>query len=153
MVRYVIGACVASIALGAATAPLFAAPQDGARARIAAYRQLGEKFKAVNDMLRSGDVQLPLIRRYAGQIRNSAHNQYRLFPANSGPQPGVKTAALKEIWMRPNDFRTAQDKFARQAEIFQRVAMAGDPTAIRTEARKLGGTCKQCHDNFRAESD
>jgi cytochrome c556 len=153
MVRYVIGACLASLALGTAAMPLFAAPQDSARARVAAYKQLGENFKAINDMVRSGDVQPPLIRRYAVQIRNMAKNQYSLFPANSGPQPGVKTAALKEIWTRPGDFRAAQDNFARQAEIFQRVAMTSDVATIRTEARKLGGACKQCHDNFRAQSE
>ena len=154
MVRYVTGACVASIALGTAAIPLFAAPpQDGVRARVAAYKQLGENFKAINDMLRSGDVQPPLVRQYAAQIRTMAKTQYGLFPANSGPQPGVKTAALKDIWTRPADFRAAQDNFARHTQSFQTVVMTGDATAIRTEARKLGGACKQCHDNFRAESD
>jgi cytochrome c556 len=153
MVRYVIGACVASIALGTATMPLLAAPQDSARVRVAAYKQLGENFKAINDMLRGGAVQPPLMQRYAAQIRKMAKVQYQLFPANSGPQPGVKTAALPDIWTRPKDFRAAQDNFARQAEIFQRVAMTSDATAIRTETRKLGGACKQCHDNFRAQSE
>lgn len=154
MIRYVIGACAASIALGTATIPLFAAPpQDGARARVAAYKQLGENFKAINDMVRRGDAQPPLIQRYAAQIRTMATRQYSLFPANSGPQPGVKTAALRAIWTRPSDFRAAQDNFARRAESFQRVAIAGDAAAIRAEARSLGGACKQCHDNFRAESE
>lgn len=154
MVRYVIGACVASIALATATMPLFAAaPQDSAKARITAYKQLGENFKAINDMVRSGTVQPPLIRQYAAQIGTMAKKQYALFPANSGPQPGVKTAALKDIWTRPADFRAAQDNFARQAESFQRIAITSDAATIRTEARKLGGACKQCHDNFRAEAE
>lgn len=155
MTRYVISACLAAIALGTATMPLFAAsaPQDGVRTRVAAYKQLGENFKAINDMVRGGDVQPPLLRRYAAQIGDMAKHQYRLFPANSGPQPGLKTAALKDIWARPADFRAAQDNFARHAQSFQRVAMTGDVAAIRTEARSLGGSCKQCHDSFRAESE
>jgi predicted lipoprotein with Yx(FWY)xxD motif len=82
------------LVLGAALAcgTAQAAGPDAVRTRIAAYRELGAAFKAVNDGLR-GEVQTVLIQQSARQIRNTSRQQYNLFPAGSGPQPGVKTAA------------------------------------------------------------
>ncbi len=77
--------------------------------------------------------------------------QYKWYPRGSGPQPGVKTAAKVEIWSRGAQFRAGQDRFAGQAAALQRAAAGGDPVAIRAEARKLGATCKACHDAFRAD--
>ena len=137
--------------LGAATiaAPLLAAPADLVRSRIASYRELGAAFKAINDGLRGGEVQTVLVAQYARQIRNAARAQYPLFPAGTGPQAGIKTSAKPEIWTKPAEFRAAQDAFARQADALQLAVNGGNAAAIRTEARKLGGTCKGCHDSFR----
>lgn len=136
-----------------AVTPLFAAPADQVRARVNTYRALGAAFKTVNDAVRSGQLQSPQVRQAAAQIGNVARQQYSLFPAGSGPRPGVKTAAKPEIWSRGRDFRAAQDAFARQAATFQQAFAGGDAGAIRLEARKLGGTCKSCHDSFRVESN
>ena len=122
---------------------------DMVRARVAAYRELGAAFKAVNDGLR-GAPQTVLIQQSARTIRNVSRQQYGWFPAGSGAQAGVKTAAKAEIWARPAQFKAAQDNFAKQADAFQRAAATGDAAAIRAEARKLGATCKACHDVFRA---
>ncbi len=62
----------------------------------------------------------------------------------------MKTAAQPEIWLRARDFSLAQDTFAREADAFLRVAKTGDIAAIRAGVRRLGGTCKSCHDTFRA---
>jgi cytochrome c556 len=75
------------------------------------------------------------------------------FPAGSGPQPGVKTAAKPEIWTKPADFRRAQDAFIAQAAAFQNTANGGDVDAIRAGVRSLGATCKGCHDQFRVPKD
>lgn len=137
------------LALGA---PVLAAPADQIRTRIAGYRDLGAAYKSVNDAMR-GDPQVATIRQAAQRIGNSARAQYAWFPAGSGPRPGVKTAAKPAIWAKSQEFRSAQDAFARQAAAFQRAARTGNIAAIRAESRKLGGTCKACHDTFRVPSD
>jgi cytochrome c556 len=136
-----------------AVTPLMAAPADQVRARVGTYRALGAAFKAINDAVRSGQLQTPQVRQAAARIGHVARQQYALFPAGSGLRRGVKTAAKPEIWSRGRDFRAAQDAFARQAAVLQRAVAGGDAGAIRLEARKLGGTCKSCHDRFRVESD
>lgn len=143
---------LAAVAVALVGAPLLAAPADQVRARITGFRELGAAFKNVNDGLR-GDVQTVLIQQSAREIRNASRAQYGWFPAGTGPQPGVKTAAKPEIWTRSAQFKAAQDAFAQQADAFQRTAAGGNAAAIRAEARKLGATCKGCHDTFRVPSD
>lgn len=141
----------ASLVLAGLAAPLLAAPADQVRTRVDGYRELGAAFKAVNDGLRSPQPQTVLIQMSARQIRNAATQQYNWFPAGSGPQPGVKTAAKPEIWAQGARFRQLQDGFAAQAAAFQRAATGGDAAAMRAAARSLGGSCKACHDQFRVE--
>lgn len=143
----------APLLLAALAAPLLAAPADQTRARIAGYRQLGASFKAVNDGLRAPSPPMAQIQAAARQIRSAASQQYGWFPAGSGPRPGVKTAAKPEIWAQGARFRQLQDGFAAQANTLQRAVDGGNVTAIRTAARSLGGSCKACHDQFRAEAD
>lgn len=144
---------IASLALAGIAAPLLAAPADQVRTRVEGLRELGAAFKAVNDGIRSPTPQTILIQMSARQIRNAATQQYNWFPAGSGPQPGVKTAAKPEIWMQAARFRQLQDGFAGQAVAFQRAAASGNVDAIRAAARSLGGSCKACHDQFRVEKN
>lgn len=150
MSRLVRRALFAALAGALAGVPLLAAPADTIRARIAGYKQLGAAFKAVNDGLR-GEPDLVKVRKAVGQIAGASAAQYKWYPRGSGPQPGIKTAAKVEIWSRGAQFRAGQDRFAGQAAALQRAAAGGDPVAIRAEARKLGATCKACHDAFRAD--
>jgi cytochrome c556 len=144
---------LASLALAGIAAPLLAAPADQVRTRVEGLRELGAAFKAVNDGLRGPAPQTIMIQMSARQIANAARAQYNWFPAGSGPQPGVKTAAKPEIWTQAARFRQLQDGFATQVASFQRAAMSGNADAMRTGARSLGGSCKACHDEFRVPKD
>jgi cytochrome c556 len=140
------------LAAAACASPLTAGPVDTIKTRIANYRELGAAFKAVNDGVR-GELQVVLVQQSARQIRNSARQQYTLFPAGTGPEAGVKTAAKPEIWTRPAQFKAAQDVFAIQAAAFDTAVKGGKVEAIRTATRKLGAACKGCHDQFRVPKD
>ena len=141
----------AALSLGLIGAPLLAAPADTVRSRIAGLRELGAAFKNANDGLRGGEPQIIVIQQSAREIRNAATAQYQWFPAGTGANPAWKTAAKPEIWTQAAQFRTAQDNFARAAEVFQRAAMGGNANAMRTSARALGATCKACHERFKAQ--
>jgi cytochrome c556 len=130
-------------------APLLATPADSVKSRIAELRELGASYKAVNDGLRSPMPQTMLIQISARQIVNASKAQYGWFPAGSGAEAGVKTAAKPEIWTQAAKFKAAQNAFAAQAQSFQRAAAGGNIDAMRAEAKKLGLTCKGCHDSFR----
>lgn len=147
-----IGAWAPLVMVAAAAAGLVgaAAPVDIVATRVAALRELGAAFKNVSDELKSGTPQLFIIQLSARQIRDASKAQYSWFPAGSGPQPGVKTAAKPEIWAQSAKFSAAQDAFAAEADAFRHVAMSGDMAAIAAEAKTLGRTCAACHHVFRA---
>lgn len=140
---------LSSLALLLAAGPLLAAPIDDARTRIDGLRELGASFKTVNDAQRGPEVQTILLQMAARQIVNASKAMPGWFPPGSGAESGAKTKAKPAIWQQPAKFKAAQDAFARQALQFQRAAQAGLLPAIKTETRKLGLTCKGCHDSFR----
>jgi cytochrome c556 len=143
----------AILAFALVATPLLAAPADQVRTRITGLRELGAAFKGVNDGLRSPEPQTILIQQGARQIKNAATAMTGWFPAGSGPQPGLKTAAKPEIWTQSAEFRAAVNAFAAEANAFKLVADRGNVDAIRAGARKLGGTCKGCHDKFKMPQD
>jgi cytochrome c556 len=127
---------LASLARSGIAAPLLAAPADQVRTRVEGLRKLGAAFKAVNDGLRSSQPQTALFHTSAGQIRDASQAMYNWFPAGSGPQRGVKTAAKPEIWTQAARFRQAQDAFAAQAAGFQ-AAVDGGNVVVPSELRHV----------------
>jgi cytochrome c556 len=144
---------LASLGAFAIATPLLATPADQVKSRIASYRELGAAFKNVNDALRGPTPPVMILQISSRTIQNMARAQYTLFPAGTGAEAGVKTKAKPEIWSQAARFRAAQDAFAAQAGAFDRAVRSGNMDAVRAETRKLGGTCKGCHDQFRLADD
>ncbi|MCB2076271.1 MAG: cytochrome c [Novosphingobium sp.] len=142
-----------TVFIATAAVALAASPTAETRTRIAGYRALGAAFKSANDLIRRRDHTSPKLREAAATIVSSAKSQYRWYPSSSGPKSGLKTAAKAEIWSNPGEFRKLQDRFLTQAQAFQAATASNDPARIRTEVRKLGASCKACHDRFRNSDD
>jgi cytochrome c556 len=67
------------------------------------------------------------------------------FPAGS-TSPGARG----EIWADFDDFKSKASDNAKAARDLQQLALAGtDKGAIVAAAKKLGGTCKACHQSYR----
>ena len=141
-------ALVAPLHAAAAGSPTPTAA-EAVRTRVAGLRELGAAFKNVSDGMRGGEPQVILIQQSARQIKNASAAMDGWFPAGSGPQRGIKTAAKPEIWTQAARFAAAKANFARQADMFQAAAASGDAATIRGAFRQLGGACKGCHDQFR----
>jgi cytochrome c556 len=139
-------------AVMAAAAPGLAA-SDPVATRVDGLKALGGAFKKLNDTLKSGAPDKAVMAASARDIGIARKGIYGWFPAGSGPKPGVKTAAKPEIWTKPADFKAAQDGFAKQADILQKAIVGGNADMISAEAKKLGGTCKTCHDSFRVPKE
>lgn len=133
------------------SAPVLAAGANPVAARIQGFRDLGSAFKNVQDELRSSSPQPYILQLSARQIRDAAKQQYGWFPAGSGPQPGVKTAAKAAIWQQPAQFKAAQDVMTTQANAFYQAVSGGDMAKIRAAAKTLGQSCAACHRTYRVE--
>jgi cytochrome c556 len=90
-------------------------------------------------------------------VRSNSANLVRLsqqaagwFPAGTGPDV-AKTRAKPEIWQSSEDFAAKLRNFQAAARAFDAAARGSDVAAMTARFADLDGTCKACHDKYRAE--
>ena len=71
-----------------------------------------------------------------------------VFPEGSNIE---KSKALPAIWENPVEFSKAMDRFIEAAEGMASAAGTEDMSEIGPAIQTLGGSCKGCHDDFKAE--
>ncbi len=128
-------------------------PEEVIKARQANLRDMGGAFKGINDELKKSQPQLPLIRQFVEQIDDLARQQSFWFPAGSGPEAEIKTAAKVDIWKRPQEFRQATEQLMHEATAMLKVASGTDVDAIRAQTKALGAACSGCHKVFREKEE
>jgi cytochrome c556 len=151
------GALIA--ALGIAVAACSGAPDSGNNAagtaaagenpREAKFKAIGKANKSINEELKKASPSIDSVRTNAAAVADLASQLPGWFPAGSGAESGIETAALPAIWEKPEEFRKAAASFDARAKALVTATTGTDIAAIRTAATELGGTCKACHDQFR----
>jgi len=118
------------------------------KARDHHYHELGDAFKAIRDGSKTDKPDFAALKKNAKIVNDGSIDQDQWFPKGSGPEAG-KTAALPEIWTKPEDFKAAQKAFADAAPKLLAAANASDIGAVRASFADVGKTCKGCHQSFR----
>ena len=131
---------------------VYAAATDVIKERQEGLKSMGGAFKTVRDEL-AGGKDVTKIQAAASTISKVANSLEHWFPAGSGTEAGVKTAAKPEIWQDAAKFTAARQRLVDEAAKFAQAAGSGDLGAIGGGVRGLGGACKNCHDNFRVKED
>lgn len=126
-------------------------PQDIQKARHEHYEDLGAAFKAVRDNSR-GTPDWAALEKATNEIAKATINQDQWFPKGSGPEAG-KTRALPEIWTKPAEFAAAQKMFAERVPLLAASVKQRDTAALQAAFKEVGGSCKNCHDTFRAPEE
>lgn len=139
---------VACLTFGAAV--IAAAPADLIRERQQSYKHIGRSTKAIFDELKASQPNIASIRANALTVATLAHQLPTWFAKGTGPEAGIKTAALPEIWKRGPEFAKAASNFDAAARQLNAVSAKGSVADIRVAAGAMGGTCKACHQTFRA---
>ena len=62
-----------------------------------------------------------------------------------------ETRAKANIWTEQEKLGKAAMAFNKEANELAKVAASGDAAAVGAQLGKLGGTCKGCHDDFKAK--
>ena len=117
------------------------------------YHKLGDAFKTIGDQSKAGAPDVARIKTAAQVVNDASVNQFKWFPAGSGPDSGHKTRAKAAIWGKSQDFEAAQKRFADEAPKLLAAANAGDVGAVKMQFGQVGKACKNCHDTFRAPED
>ena len=110
---------------------------------------IGDATKAIHRAL-GGSPDLPTVRVNAAKIAELSQQASVWFPAGTGPDV-AKTRAKPDIWQSSEDFGSKLRTFQRAAAAFNAAARGNDVAAMNARFGDLGGTCKACHDKYRAE--
>lgn len=132
-----------------AVAAYAATPVEAQKARHEHYEKLGDAFKAVRDNARGDSPNWAALDVAAKEVADASVNQQQWFAKGTGPEAG-KTRALPEIWTKTADFDAAMKMFADRAPKLLAAVKARDAAATQAAFRDVGGSCKNCYDNFRA---
>jgi len=146
-----LGLAAAGVLLVTAGAALAqTAAQKAVAARQENYKQLGAAFKTINDELKAGSPNMAAIGAAATKMRDLSARVPAWFPKGSGVESGTKTRALPAVWSDAAGFAAAQRGLQTETAKLATVAAAGDLSALRAQVKAAGGTCKSCHDKYRA---
>lgn len=111
---------------------------------------IGDANKAVHRALGSSDI--PTIRANAAKLAQLSQQASTWFPAGTGPDVG-KTRAKPDIWQTSEDFAAKLRAFQTAARALQLAAGGNNVGPMNARFADLGGTCKACHDKYRAEEN
>ena len=145
-----------ALALALQGATVFAAG-DGPYAELAHERHenfeaMGDAFVVFRDQIR-GDAPEDFAAQAvaADTIVGFSTEIPSWFPEGSGPDDGYKTDALHSIWEDWEKFESIANDFVPRAAALRESVDTGEMSAVLAQFREVGGTCKSCHDDFRAD--
>ncbi|MDB5720105.1 MAG: cytochrome c [Alphaproteobacteria bacterium] len=146
-------ATILGLGLGclAATGALAATAGDVIKARQANYKQIGKANKAIMDELKQPAPSVAVIQANAKTLDGLVKRIPNWFPAGTGPETGVKTAALPAIWQQGAEFKKDARNMWGAANALDVAARSGDLARIRAAVPTVGASCKACHQTFRAK--
>ncbi len=117
------------------------------------FEAIGDSFKAIRTQLEGSAPDAAIILTAATDMNAAAQKIEGHFPAGTSVDDGYDTEALATIWQKPDEFRAAHTMLVERSAEMMKLAEAGDPAAIGAYVPELGGACKNCHDNFRLDTD
>jgi cytochrome c556 len=129
-----------------------AAPADSSTAIATRKTNFNELEDAVRALRKELDHPAPNFTQVLERARFIEMLSRRLpdwFPSGTGPESGVSTRALADIWQQPDEFRQAAAGFAAQAIALEAAASRSDTPITEQRIRDMGRSCQACHDQFR----
>jgi cytochrome c556 len=140
------GALTGALVL-AGSALVASAAEGDIEYRQSVYSSIGGHMSAMSAILKQEVPHTVDLAVHANGIANLAPLTMHLFPEGSGDG---RTKAKAAIWENPEDFAEKRQNFIDAAAALGDVAGADMETFVGA-FRELGGTCKACHDDYKAD--
>ena len=138
---------------GAGIPPIETAPPPVVQERQANFKALGKSFKAIRTQLEGDSPDFATIATAATDMNTAAAKIEGLFPEGTSVDDGFDTEALASIWGKPEEFAEAHKRLVDATAQMITLAESGDAAAVKDQVGAIGGSCKNCHDNFRLDTD
>lgn len=137
---------------GGGTAPASPAP-PAIEERQANFEAMGKAFKAIRTQLEGDSPDMATIATAATDLNAAALKIEGYFPEGTSVDDGYDTEALATIWEKPEEFAAAHQRLVDESAKMITIAEGGDPAAVADQVGAIGGSCKNCHDTFRLDTD
>lgn len=128
-----------------------AAPSASIETRQAGFKKMGAALKALNDQMKAASPDPAVLARASAAISAGADAQKDWFPSGSGPESGIETDALPNIWTDRTRFDALTAKLVEEARLLGERVNAGDTAALAAQVKAVGAACSSCHRSFRAD--
>ena len=124
-----------------------------AETRQSVFKLLLFNLRPIAGMAQGAPFNAELAEKNALNIAALAPMIPDLFAAMDTRDFDVETEALDVIWEDPTEFAAKAQALLEGANTFAEVAAGGDMGATLGAFRGLGGSCGNCHDDFRVDND
>lgn len=137
----------AALAVAVPSSAQFAKNEDAVKYRQSALFVMGQHFGRLGAM---ANDKMPYDAKAAAESADIVAAMSKLPWA--GFVPGADSPKAKpEIWKDAAHFKEAAEKLQTEAAKLATAAKAGNVAALKTAFGPAAGTCKGCHDDFRAK--
>ena len=126
----------------------FAKAEDAIKYRQSALFVMGQHFTRLAGMAQG---KIPFDAKAAADNAAVVESMSKLPWAGfgEGTNQGVNTKAKPEVWSDNAKFKEAADKMMAEVVKLNTAAKTGKLDDLKSAVSATGGTCKNCHDNFR----
>jgi cytochrome c556 len=137
------------LAVGTASAQ-FQKPEDAIKYRQSAFTVMAAHLGRIGAMAQGrAPFDAKVAADNAAIVSTMAKLPFAAF--GEGTDKGMPNRAKPEIWKDAAKFKAAGDKMVAEIAKLETAAKAGNLDAIKAAMGGVGGSCKGCHDDFRAE--
>ena len=126
-------------------------PRGIIEARRATLKKMQAAIKAIVQELKSDTPDKARLSAAAQFIDTNAGQLAGWFPPGTGPEAGVETDALADIWKDRARFESLATRLTTESKAFGATLAGTDVAAIRTQSKVLTEVCAGCHKSFRAQ--
>jgi cytochrome c556 len=143
-------AVIAGLVTALPAAAQFQKPEDAIKYRQSAFTVMANHLGRVGAMAQG---RVPFDAKVAAENTAIVVAMSTLPFTAFGPNTdmGLPHRAKPEIWRESAKFKAAADKMAEEVKKLDAAARAGNLDAVKAAVGAVGGSCKACHDDFRAE--
>lgn len=140
---------VSAAAMSFTASAQFAKPEDAIKYRKASFTVMGAHFGRLGAMAQG---RVPFDAKVAADNADVVAHVAKLPWAafGEGTDSG-ETKAKPEIWKQSAKFKEAADKLQAESTKLVAAAQTGKEDAFKAAFTATAGTCKTCHDDFRAK--
>jgi len=133
-----------------ASAQSFQKPEDAIKYRQSAFTVMANHFGRVAQMAQG---RVPFDAKVAAENADIVLTVSKLpFQGFAeGTDKGVPQRAKPEVWKEQPKFKAAAEKMQAEVAKLDAAAKTGNLDAIKAAVGAVGGSCKACHDDFRAD--